>query len=54
MFRYFSDDTDPYQEANDYPPSPESWIAEGGLDTSGPGSQVHAPYEWMKTMWKPV
>jgi len=38
-------DTDPYQEANDYPPSPESWIAEGGLDTSGPGSQVHAPYE---------
>ena len=38
----FADDTDPYQEGNDYPPSPESWIGEPGME---PGSGVHVPYE---------
>ena len=37
-----ADDTDPYQEGNDYPPSPESWIGEPGMD---PASGVHVPYE---------
>lgn len=37
-----SHDTDPYQEGNDYPPSPESWIGEPGMD---PASGVHVPYE---------
>jgi len=37
-----SHDTDPYQEGNDYPPSPESWIGEPGME---PGSGVHVPYE---------
>ena len=41
---YFADDTDPYVEANDYPPSPESWIGEAssGMEP-GPGAGV--PYE---------
>ena len=43
-FLLVADDTDPYVEANDYPPSPESWIGEApsGMEP-GPGAGV--PYE---------
>ena len=44
FFLMLADDTDPYVEANDYPPSPESWIGEApsGMEP-GPGAGV--PYE---------
>ena len=41
----FSDDTDPYQEANEFPPSPESWIGgEGGMEPSA-GTGHGLPYD---------